>query len=471
MYEFGPYRLDTGQMIVLSDGIVVPLGPRVVATLAVLIEHAGEIVSKDELIERVWPEGFVEDSSLTQNIYILRKTLGQKWDVETIQTLPRRGYRFVAPLTGDHPHVLHAQSSRPSKKYALLALAVFGAFAVVAGLLIANRNATMPTALDPGTQRLNDLGAFYWQQRTPEGEKKSVALFKKVVDRAPLSALGYLGLAHAYLASATYCFAPGECAADARLAKGMTERALKLDPLNAQAHAVAGAIASELDNDDATAKREFERAIQLDPNDALAHHWYGATLVDHRQFDAGRTQLETAVRLDPTSAVMAAWLARAYYYLGRYDEAISFDKQSLQLSPRFDSNATLGLAYEAKGDYRNALMSFDALGRLGAVAKARVYRASVYARSGNRALALREMAGLRPTARPRESRGGGGRVFENYQDVKAADIAAVYFALGDTSTGMRWLRDATDRNAQSRRWLAVDPRFTAKIQRTLLSTR
>jgi predicted ATPase/DNA-binding winged helix-turn-helix (wHTH) protein len=98
-YEFGPYFLDSEHSLLRRRGVALPLGPRLIDTLLVLVENAGHIVSKDTLLERVWPEGFVDESSLQQNIYLLRKTLAD-WDQNAIETLRRRGYRFTPRVVG-----------------------------------------------------------------------------------------------------------------------------------------------------------------------------------------------------------------------------------------------------------------------------------------------------------------------------------------------------------------------------------
>ena len=93
-YEFGPFRIDTRNRQLLRENEVVPLKAKAVDTLLLLIESQGDVVEKDELMQRLWPDSFVEDSNLTQNIYTLRKALGGDY----IQTVPRRGYRFVAEV-------------------------------------------------------------------------------------------------------------------------------------------------------------------------------------------------------------------------------------------------------------------------------------------------------------------------------------------------------------------------------------
>src|SRR5215813_9153911 len=93
--EFGGFRLDPEQKILWRDGQVVPLGPKVVQTLQVLAANAGEVVGKEDLIRQVWPDITVEDNNLAHNIFVLRKALKEDPSGRfTIETVPRRGYRF-----------------------------------------------------------------------------------------------------------------------------------------------------------------------------------------------------------------------------------------------------------------------------------------------------------------------------------------------------------------------------------------
>lgn len=94
-FEFGPFRLDRQSRILLRDGVIVPLTPKAFDTLAVLVERPGEVVTKDDLLRAVWPDSFVEESSLAQNVSVLRKALG---DASYVETVPKRGYRFTPPV-------------------------------------------------------------------------------------------------------------------------------------------------------------------------------------------------------------------------------------------------------------------------------------------------------------------------------------------------------------------------------------
>jgi len=100
IYEFGPYSLDSTQMLLRRAGKVVQLQPRALETLLVLVRRRGEVVSKQELMDSVWPDSFVEEGNLTQNIFLLRRELGKTPEGEEyIQTLPKRGYRMNMPVS------------------------------------------------------------------------------------------------------------------------------------------------------------------------------------------------------------------------------------------------------------------------------------------------------------------------------------------------------------------------------------
>src|SRR6478672_13778490 len=98
-YAFGRFRLKTAERVLLREGEPVPLTPKVFDILITLVENRGQIVEKDDLMKRVWPSTFVEEGNLTQNVSLLRKALGENaGGGQFIETVPRRGYRFVAPV-------------------------------------------------------------------------------------------------------------------------------------------------------------------------------------------------------------------------------------------------------------------------------------------------------------------------------------------------------------------------------------
>jgi TolB-like protein/DNA-binding winged helix-turn-helix (wHTH) protein len=99
LYEFGPYQVDPQKLQLWRNGTAIPLPPKAAEILLVMLARSGETVSKDELMRSVWPDSYVEESNLTQNIFLLRKALGQTaQDSSYIITLPGKGYRFVADV-------------------------------------------------------------------------------------------------------------------------------------------------------------------------------------------------------------------------------------------------------------------------------------------------------------------------------------------------------------------------------------
>jgi DNA-binding winged helix-turn-helix (wHTH) protein/TolB-like protein/tetratricopeptide (TPR) repeat protein len=101
LYEFGPFRLDTAQQFLSRANKAVPLTPKTYDMLLVLVESHGKMLSKDELMKAVWPDSFVEESNLSQQISLIRKALGESpGEDRYIATVSGRGYRFVATVNG-----------------------------------------------------------------------------------------------------------------------------------------------------------------------------------------------------------------------------------------------------------------------------------------------------------------------------------------------------------------------------------
>lgn len=100
VYEFGPYRLDRSKRVLTREGESISLTPKATDILILLVANAGEVVAKDELLREVWPDTFVEEANLTQNIFRLRKALNdERSESRYIETVTRRGYRFTGAVT------------------------------------------------------------------------------------------------------------------------------------------------------------------------------------------------------------------------------------------------------------------------------------------------------------------------------------------------------------------------------------
>src|ERR1043166_4314324 len=107
-YHFGEFQLDTTEWVLRQSGQVVPIAPKAVQALELLVKSAGRVLSRAEMVESLWPDNIVEDSNLTVAIWTLRRALGdQETEARFIETVPKRGYRFL-------PRVKTSRSTRPS---------------------------------------------------------------------------------------------------------------------------------------------------------------------------------------------------------------------------------------------------------------------------------------------------------------------------------------------------------------------
>jgi len=115
LYEFGPFRLDPTERILRRGNEIVPLTPKAFDTLYLLVRNSGHLLENDEMIRALWPDTFIEEGSLSNNVFLLRKALGE--DQAFIETIPRRGYRFVSAVlqlpNAAPPHVEELPSRRP----------------------------------------------------------------------------------------------------------------------------------------------------------------------------------------------------------------------------------------------------------------------------------------------------------------------------------------------------------------------
>jgi Tol biopolymer transport system component/DNA-binding winged helix-turn-helix (wHTH) protein len=145
IYEFGPFRLNaTGRELLRGDRLV-PLPPKVLDTLVLLIENRGQLVEKDELLRSIWPDTYVEQNSLMHNISVLRKVLGDAPDGKSyIETAPRRGYRFVGTVRIAGNEAVDGEPGRARPSRPVIAVAAGLLIVLVAGVAISMKPAVIP---------------------------------------------------------------------------------------------------------------------------------------------------------------------------------------------------------------------------------------------------------------------------------------------------------------------------------------
>jgi DNA-binding winged helix-turn-helix (wHTH) protein len=211
------------------------------ALLRFLVENNGHLLTKDELMEEVWPDAFVGDNNLPQGIAVLRKALGESHQSHAnhkyIETVARRGYRFIAHVhiqdiiascvteSPDETAKPKPDSGEPDGK------STQNAFT------IGSR-----TKLHPESDQAHHLylrGRHYWAKYTVDGLKKGVEHFRRTIKLEPNYALGYAGLADCYYRLSNIHLMPRKAMPRAKVA---VLRALKIDDTLADAYALLGLI-------------------------------------------------------------------------------------------------------------------------------------------------------------------------------------------------------------------------------------
>jgi DNA-binding winged helix-turn-helix (wHTH) protein/Tfp pilus assembly protein PilF len=369
-YRFGPYILDVQERRLLRDGEPIPLTPKVFDTLVCLVEHQGHLLSKDELMQAVWSNAYVEDGNLPRTIHVLRKALGNGDNgVEYIETIPTKGYRFVPaatplPETPAPPEPVVAATQlepqlqprpRPSRRLvvglcaSLLLLAVAGS-----GWRAVERNhlARLVAQTDSGAAYTKFQEGRLHMERQHEGDHAAaLEEFDAATKLDPHFAAAYAGKADAelflYWDTGTH-----DDIAHARLA---VNKAIELDPNNSYAHALLCRIRATYDWELAGAETECRRAVELDPNNHEARRELAFLLNATGRREDALKEMDIAIALAPTSFNKRS-RGLLLYYARRFDEAIAQFKQVEATDPEFsESSRWIARCFEQKKDYTQAL--------------------------------------------------------------------------------------------------------------------
>jgi DNA-binding winged helix-turn-helix (wHTH) protein len=266
-FAFGPYLFSEAELLLRCHGRPVPLQPRTAQVLAYLIRCAQRLVTKEELLDGLWPDGYIVEGNLTQQIFLLRQLFAHHTPERTfVVTEPRRGYRFV-PMVRE---VLDVRSEHGP-------------------------------AWD-----LYVRGRFFADQRRRAPLEEALRAFQEAVNVDPKFAPAHAGIADCHALLAEYLYADPQAAFER--AREAATLALDLDKSLAEAHAVLGEVAFFRDWDDQSALEHYERATWLDPAATGARiykAWFFAVCGRPQNAEA---ELEIAARAEPYSLkVLTTW--------------------------------------------------------------------------------------------------------------------------------------------------------------------
>ncbi len=383
LFEFGPFSVDTQEKLLSRDGTPVPIAPRVFEVLLALIENRGRTVGKDELIERVWADTFVEVGNLNRSISTLRNLLGDdRHEPRFIKTFPKRGYRFDAEvreiLEEDRPPIIETRQVRvplavhddsltannlsisSRRRVAILLVLASGIGILAIGLsnraLIWNSESSGSVIGIPTDKKRNAdaaellrQGRELWQDRSGESLHRATIMLEQAVEADPSRALAHAALADAYAFDGQN-WTRAEAAATI---------AIRLDPTLGEPHATIGFIRMFWEWKLTEADSHFRKAIALSPDYATGHQWYSINLMAAGKGHQALAEMRRALELEPNSLPINADLCRTFYFNRRLDDAEEQCEKTLAMDRGFlSTNLYLYEVYMAKGMYDEAVAQF-----------------------------------------------------------------------------------------------------------------
>ena len=407
--RFGVFQLNLAARELRKHGVRVRLPGQPFSILSMLLERPGDIVTREEMRQRLWASNtFVDfEHSLNSAIKKLRAALGDSPENSRyIETVPRLGYRFIAPVaevseirpsaeetplvTAGVETAVKVQESRARRWplffgiSAVLITVIAGYFSLLrfrSRLLAQSKSASeIHTGVKDGgrtgsnsqpvsspksaeARELYLKGMYFWNQRTSGGLQQAIEYFQQATKIDPNYAVAYAGLANSYTLLTAYTSSSSTLYMPQARAAAL--RALELDQGSAEAHTAMALVVQNQDWDWQTSEMEYRRAIELNPDYPTAHQWYAEHLMWLGRFDEALKESAQAQKLDPLSLIIATDHGAVLYYSRQYDRAIEQFRTVLRKEPNFPRAGFLLInAYVEKGMFERALNHAAVAGHL-----------------------------------------------------------------------------------------------------------
>ena len=288
-------------------------------------------------------------------------------------------------------------------------------------------------------------GRFFFSKRTNEGNQKAIDYFRQAINKDPLYALAYAGLAESFTIASYYS---GVLPRDSfPKAKAAAERALEIDDTLAEAWSTLAYVKFIYDWDFEGSDRGFRRSFELNPNYATARFWHGECLLYRGRFEEGIAEIDRAHQLDPLSSVFSAHLGWAYHIARQPDRAIKQIQKTLEMDPDFSmAHFFLGMAYEEKRMFEESIAAYKKAVELSGEYPGTLGLGHVYAMSGRRDEAQQIVTNLEQQARE------GKRI-------RPTSLSTIYAALNERDKAFEWLEKGYDERYEGILYLKVQPYY------------
>jgi TolB-like protein/Tfp pilus assembly protein PilF len=549
--RFGVFEvnLQTGEL--RKKGHKLRLQQQPFQLLTLLLEKPNEVVTREEIQQKIWgDETFVDfDHGVNRAINKLREALGDSADnPRFIETLSRRGYRFIAPVQRDlqppdnskkmlvvlpfanmsldaeqeyfsdgltEEMITHLSRLNPERlgviartssmqfkntskdikvigkelgvQFALegsirragnrvritaqliqvsdqthlwaesydrglkdvLAIQTDVAERIAQSLaveLVPEQRAVAARSISSNTEayELYLRGRYYLNQRVEQGYSKAVDYFNQAIQKDPVYAPAYAGLADAYSVIGFYGAIPSKTAFER--AKAAAKTAVQLDDKLSEAHTSLGYATLQYDWDWQAAEAEHKRAIELNPN-WYAYDWYGFNLVQVGRFSESFAALEYARRIDPLSLVIGCHIGWMFYFAREYEKSIRHLEKTVEFDPEFPlARYYLGITYVQTHDFSRGIEHLQ----------------SAADRSSNHPGALSALAyALGAAGRQSEGREVLAKLIglQEHRHVLAYFVAFAMSSLSSKDETLEWLEKAYEERSGWPLYLHFEPAF------------
>jgi DNA-binding winged helix-turn-helix (wHTH) protein len=371
--RFGDFRLnaETGELFDKA-GEIVKLQQQPAQVLALLASRPDELVSREEIQKLLWSEDTFVDFEQGVNYCIKQIRIALDDDAKTprfVETLPRRGYRFIAQvenLNGDSkPPAETVTNTKPTSFrpifYGLAVLMVLFLGTAIVWNFVASNEPVGLTSSNPEAQDAFLKGKHLFEKGDAESIKSSIGFFDQAIHNDERFANAYVARADAFYQLGL--FGQAKTSEVFPKAKADANRAIELNKNLADAYTTLGSIAFRYDWDFPQAENYFKKAIEINPNSANAFHDYAWFLASQSRFEEAINSIEKAQKIEPTSVRTNIDVGWIYARARRYDQAIVQMKRTLDLEPNnIAARQCLECAYFNKGMYAESVE--NALGLL-----------------------------------------------------------------------------------------------------------
>jgi len=407
-FRFGEFTLYPEVWELHRNGSKVAAGSQPVFLLAALLEKPGHLITREELISKLWPTSRFTKNSLNVAVNAARRLLGDDLrKPEFIKTVGRKGYCFTHKVE------------------------------------------ILPVASQ--TQRLSAAEGHYWkakqlwEMRTPVSLRESISHFKESIKEDPSYALAYCGLADAYTMGAIHAIMPPKEAFPR--ANSAIQRALAIQPDLPEAKVSRGWVDLCFRRDTASAEGFFREAIDCKPHCPFAHNGHALLYLALGRPQDSLEALQSAWNHDAISAPLTALLSNGHYYAREFERGVQEGLKAVKYEPVFPvAHACLGQALTQIGRFEEAIqhleLARDLSGRSSIMLGLLGY---AYGRSqrSSEALSIRqELLERRKT-----------------EYVPAYFVAQVFLGVGEKEDALDWLSIAFDERSHWVLFLKVDPIF------------